>query len=434
MASMTADERITLASVRVTRTTGQPTAFVERFTITDPGAYEDIALSATAHRSPKGQPLTRTEVRFNGRLVWSGLDIANAGTLAVPQALSGSNTISVELWGAPGSAVTVTLSAKRKGLAWRVLAEENSGPQSNSNAAHNSSIYLPSEDAILVVEQTGDYQDGRLWRFSLATKDWRQLSATNWPRGKFRDYVLDPVRNELVVSWDGIGEIWAIPVNGGAWYLRHAASNWDSHYIGSFFFDRGRNRLSHLFGYGFGTYRSDFHAFHDGAWQAFTTSGDGVWPRISVCSLGAQNADGTSIFFSGGGGDANPAQQDPEPQYDDLLRFDLTTLRFTYLAPRRHRAGIDRICSAVAVAGTRLYRSGGVIYRTDDERSPDADPTNELQQFDGSEWRTLPTTNSPPSSWYRALMFYDPRRGDLVQVGGWNGARWVFAVHAIRID
>ena len=429
-----AAERVTLGSHRFVRTTGQPYTVVHTVSVVAPGDFDEVRLSARGERSSIGQPLTRAEVRFNGRLIWSGTQLLNAGTLFLPVTIGASNTISVQLWGAPGSAVVVELTAKQKRLTWRQLASDNSGPQSNNSGLHNSAIYLPEQDAILVVATPGDYRSGELWRFSLASHQWTQLPSDNWPSGKFRDYVLDPIRNEVVVAWDGIGEIWAIPVAGGRWYQRHAAPNWESHYIGSFFYDRDRDRLSHLFGYGLGTYRADYHYFADGAWRTAGVGGDPVWPRVPYCSLVALNSAGTAAFYSGGGGDANPAQQEPEPQYDDLLRFDLRTQTVTYLAPRRHRAGIDRACSALALVDDEVYRWGGLVYRTDDDRSYLADPTDELQRFESGSWRTIATENRPPALWHRTMMFHDPRRGDLVTVGGWNGTRWVFSIHAIRIE
>jgi hypothetical protein len=277
---------------------------------------------------------------------------------------------------------------------WRTLAAENSGPQSMSdNSRAKQAIYLPDHDAVLVIAGYGDYQGGELWRFSLDTREWTQLQADGWPIGKYRDFVHDPVTDELLVPWAGIGEIWAIPVTGGTWTRRAAAPNWESHYIGSFFWDPVRSRLSHLFGYGLGTFRDDYHFFDGTSWVLGTTGGDEVWPRVSAGTITAIDEAGTSVYFSGGSGDANPAQNNPEPGYDDLIRFDLETLSFEYLAPRAHTANVSRGGTALAVAEEKLYRWGGKIFTSDVWTNYDDVPTNELQVFQGGDWVNVPTLN-----------------------------------------
>lgn len=291
---------------------------------------------------------------------------------------------------------------------WRLLAPEGAGPGEFALVGADKKLitYAPELDAAFFAQISTDYTVGTLWRFSLATHTWTEIATSNWPNGKFRQVVYDPSTNEIVLGWDGLGDVYAVPAAGGAWYLRSGGGQGQSHYTGTFFFDRVKSRLSHVFGN---------HVVGDLLWSV---NSSGTWvsqalgtpqpQRISFCSAAVHS--GRYLPMSSGSF---------HTYWDDLIILDLQENRWIEVIPAVFGPAVGR-CPATAMIDDDLeeiYRFGG--HKAD----PPYPMTDDFQRLvsDGAgtySWAPVETVGDRPDARTMAGMFFDASRGDLVLVGG----------------
>ena len=304
------------------------------------------------------------------------------------------------------------------GTGWHLLAPKGSGP-----LEINASAHAPGLQAIFAARMW-DYQAGTLWRFDLRTNSWRQLTATNWPLGKYRNLVYDATNRRLLTYWDGLGQVYSIPDTGGAWSPEGSAGNLDQYYEAYAFFNPASRRLAVFAGYGFG------------AWQDLLWEWDGAgsqWvntPQSSPRPAPRFGHGPSTVAVDEGGKRAFLGQRSlgaASGGYDDLWSLDLRTNTWRNLIAPDSGANA-RLGSALAFASrTRLlYRFGGC--------SPIGGAgvcstmTNELRSArPGSAspaWTRIRNTGSPPSPRIQAGLYYDAPRHRLILISGLDGQSW----------
>jgi hypothetical protein len=126
------------------------------------------------------------------------------------------------------------------------------------------------------------------------------------------------------------------------------------------------------------------------------------------------------------GGIGRPTPEDRVERYDDMWSFDgtnWTEIEITNTPGRRFGAQ-----ATVDPRTNKLLLFGGIRVDTNAMGVETQVYTNDLWEWDGSAWREIPTTNTPPAR-ENAGFEYDPTTDSLVLFGGWSGFfrsdRWI---------
>ena len=306
---------------------------------------------------------------------------------------------------------------------WRLLAAHGAGPDLTGFAFFTT--YAEQLDAIFLLKNL-DGEVGELWRLDLATDSWSQMPLTNWPTGssaagsgKFRRIVYDPGGRRLLTYYDGLGQVWAVSENGGAWVEQGSNVNSDEYYVGAAFFDPVTQQLGVFGGYGFGTWRNTLWMFDRTtlAWRNESPSGEAPWPRIAP--EGALDVANARLYVTEGEGSASGSQAAGGQLLSDLWVLDLRAREWTNLVPVG-AAVINRQGTAMEHVGptNSLYRFGGHV-------SGGAGPlSSELLRLDldGATlaWSAVPVTGDSPAARLLPGLHHDSRRNRLVLVGGYH--------------
>jgi Tol biopolymer transport system component len=322
---------------------------------------------------------------------------------------------------APTSASASVAGQPGYPLTWTLLAPTSAYPGGNP-AGVSASTYAPSRDAVFFAEAP-DYGVGQLARFDLASNSWTLIPTTGWPIGKFRRVVHDPVNGRILTYWDGIGEVWAVNENGGAWQMIGGQPNSDQYYEAGAFWDPVRRQLAVFAGYGFFRTKNTLHEFapSSGQWSILPATGAAPWPRIGP--MVSTDASKGRLFIAGGEGSPSGDQFDPQARIlDDFWVLNLNTLRWRNLIPLG-AGGLIRSGGAIAYVGseTLVYRFGGAdgkpgTYHNDLYRAPIGDGT--------TSFAPVVTQGVPPSPRAGSGLYFDEPRNRLILVGGFDGWRW----------
>lgn len=412
--SVVADARTELlGSTTFERRRGAPALESIDFGVTDPSSFEDVLLEAEVRPGPAGKGGTPVEVLLNGEVVLDEV-VRTTTRFELPVSVSSDNVLQVRLAGTPGSTAVIRITANRIIPRWVRLSAENEGPHNTPVTGRVVSTYAPELDAVFVVEYSGDFGPGQLWRFDLATRAWTFVPTTGWPVGKVRQYHYDPDTNEILVAWDGLGTVWSVSATGGAWSVKQPDALRQTHFTGSFFYDRANNQFTHMFGFGFGSTRRELHTLGATGW-VLEPWAPGPVPRarVSWC-YHTTDQDGRFMYLSGGHNEFGDI-------WDDLWTFDLVTRSWTEVISEAAAAD-DRQCAGMAhVDGDLgLYRFGGalgfVTYLDELQRLE--------AQADGSvAWEPVAVEGDRPIPRVASLMIFDRRRGELVLFGGFSDAK-----------
>jgi hypothetical protein len=312
-------------------------------------------------------------------------------------------------------------------VGWRLIAAKGSGP-----ANVNASAHAPNLRAIFAA-QMFDYQAGTLWRFDLRTDKWTQLSATNWPIGKYRNLIYDAPNRRLLTYWDGLGQVYAIPETGGAWTAEGSASNLDTYYEGYSFLNPVSRRLSVFAGYGFGTWKDLMWEWDGvaGQWLNIPQSTPRPAPRFG------HGPATVAVDFAGARAFLGQRSLGAAPgNYDDLWMVDLRTYTWRNLIAPDSGARA-RLNSALAYAQrtSTLYRFGGcspitavAVCTTFTKELRSAKPNSTTVA-----WSLIKFTGTAPSGRMQSGLFFDAPRNRLILVSGVDAISWQDDVWAYNL-
>ncbi len=312
---------------------------------------------------------------------------------------------------------TPALSVEPAGAAgWTPLAPKGAG---GTNL--NASVYIPEAD-VVIAGFMPDYGVGELWRFSLRTNSWSRLPASNWPSGKYRRLVHDPVRRRLITYWDGLGQVYTIPEGGGQWTPDGSAGNQDHYYEAYPFWNPVSRRLSIFGGYGFGTWKDDLLAWDGNDWSGVAQSNVRPEARFGTGS-GSVAVDGRGARVFLGQRHRGAAGGN----YDDLWTLDLRSGQWRELIPPSSDSAARTISPLAYVPRTRqLFRFGGC--RPIDDPGLCTNPSGELlvtiPDHPSPRWKRISDGPVSPSGRYAGALYYDARRHRLILMGGHGANGW----------
>ena len=385
------------------RSTGKPVDQTSTFAA-DPGARYLIDINDDSTQGADGS------VTLNGQVLLAPRTSSDSGArhIQVSIALLAENTLSVRLTGKPGSRLTISIRA----LGWRLLTP--GGPMPLSAFA-----YAPALGAIFAASMN-DYAAGALWRLDLATAQWSQVQAFNWPIGKYRKLIYDAPNHRLLTYWDGLGQVFAIPETGGSWTPIGSAGNSDQYYEAYAFLDPETDRLAVFGGYGFGTFKNSFWEWDtpSNAWVSVAQGAVSPDPRFGSEEVALDPA-GHRAFLGQRHLGVTPGA------YDDLWSLDLDTYTWTNLIPPYTGTGASGGSALVYVPSSHtLYRFGGS--RSLYDFSPDSQFYYAKPDSIPVAWTPIPGAFPTPGPRVNSGFYYDAPRNRLVLVGG-DGASDVWA-------
>ena len=308
---------------------------------------------------------------------------------------------------------------------WKLIA---SAEDFGADAFSTSSFALREHQ--VYVAAAPDFGVGRLARFDLRTDRWESIPTSNWPIGKFRRIVFDPTHHEVVTYWDGLGEVYSVPEDGGAWTKVGNDANSDSYYEGGAFWDPVAHRVATFGGYGFGTWHNTLWEFDrsSSSWTLTQTSTNAPWPRIAPSV--ALDEKGGRLFVTSGEGSPSGNQSDPqERRLNDLWQLDLATHTWVNLIALSDGEAPYGVSLAYVRPLDALFRFGGV--------------NSSNVHLDGLEiadrsatplsFRTVEVSGPRPSARRAAALYYDRHRHRLVLFGGYDGNRYVPEVWSLEL-
>ena len=306
-----------------------------------------------------------------------------------------------------------------KPFTWRKLAGPPAATPGLASTAH-----APGSRYVYAAFMP-DYGVGRLFRFDLETDRWEEVATTNWPIGKYRRLILDPVNQRLITYWDGLGQAYAVSVRGGAWLPIGNSGNSEEYYEGYSFWNPLSRSVNHFAGYGFFTFKSTlWELTSTGSWSALPTSGTGPAPRFGTRALAVDKLRNQAYIGEQVRGAAGNS--------DDLWQLDLATRTWKELIPlnasvfRRVGSGL----TSVSPLANQLVRFGG------HELTP-GDPFSapDLLVFDlarnAEDFVVVRTSGTPPEPRVGPGVFFDHPRRRVVVVSGFGANGWLDDVWAV---
>jgi hypothetical protein len=362
-----------------------------------------VQLVATL-RDRYGNVLTGRDIAW----MTSNSTVATVTTDGLTRGVSvGTATVSAESEGQQGAAAVTVQSP-----GWHMVQS-----RSATGVALTASAYAEDLDAVFAAGMY-EYAAGTLWRLDLSTDAWTQVPAGNWPIGKYRKLLYDRQRHRLVTYWDGLGQVYSIPVSGGNWTADGSAGNSEQYYEAYAFMNPVNNRLTTFAGYGYGSWKNLIWEWDAGGnrWTQIATSGAVPDPRFGSWRNAVVDQPNERVFIGERSLGATPGN------YDDLWVLNLRTYQFTNrIGPSTGPAA--RLGSAMAYDGAShtLFRFGGVtLYGyvlTADFTSSKPDETSVA-------WSPMPASSVTPSARYLSGLHFDSRRRRLILVSGIDGSAW----------
>ena len=310
---------------------------------------------------------------------------------------------------------------------WVTLAASPVEPTIGTAMTH-----VPDESAIYAIVGGGDYQPHSLWRLDLTTDAWSEISTSDFPIGKYRSVVHDPVHHQLLTYWDGRGQVWAVSEAGGAWQPVGSEPDQQEWYQGAAFWHPVQNRLALFGGYGFFHWQNTLFEFDREAstWSLTDQSATRPWPRFAT-QYGLDEA-GNVLYMEGGQGYPSGSQFDGTYLLNDTWRLDLATNSWTQLVPY-DPAVTPHMGSALDVVPPEnaLYRFAGTL------SADDTHPVNDLYRLDltsaSPKWEPVATAGTPPTPRTLPAMYFDAPRKRLVVIGGFDPSRTRLDTYALML-
>lgn len=296
-------------------------------------------------------------------------------------------------------------TAAGNAFSWRKLA----GPPTGTIVNLSYSAHVP-RSRYIYAGFFPDYGVGRLFRFDLETDRWAEISTSGWPSGKYRHFVIDEINGRLVTFWDGLGQAWAVGLEGGAWFPVGAAGEGQEYYEGYAFWNPVSKAVSRFAGYGFFTFKNTLWELGtNGSWNLIPTAAPKPSPRFGSRAQTVDRAKLRAYFAEESRGAAGLS--------DDLWELDLTTLQWRNLIPldaspfRRIGSGLTslapmssdllRFGGQEAVFGSSVHYNDVLLYR------PGA-----------TDYVRVATTGTPPEPRRHPGVFFDWARQRVVVIGG----------------
>lgn len=402
--------------------------------ITSGDAFRSLAVAATC-----GSTITVTNTGSRGaRVSWVDPVAAREGVMSVPArgASAAQATLSFDVAGAStvrirfGTSVVGTVSLPsptpcREGavLSWTLL-----GAATTTGGAAVHSVLAEQANAIFTSDGP-DYGAGRVWRIDLSTNQSTELASSNYPSGKFRQLLHDPVRGTLVTYWDGLGQAYEMPETGGAWTPVGSSGSSDEYYEAAAFWNPVSSSVNVWGGYGFGSWKNALWSLDatNGAWTVLPATGALPWGRGQASS--AVDATGRRLFITGGEGSSSGQQFAPDQQFlSDLWSLDLASMQWTNIIPVGQGTAAKLGPIAYVQGEDALYRFGGVV---------NGAMTNQLHRvtLSSSTPAFVPVSvyGTLPSPRYSFGLHYDAARHRLVLVSGYNGANYLNDLWELRL-
>jgi hypothetical protein len=381
--------------VTYVRSAGKPTLEASTFPA-DPGGRYVI----TIDRDPR--PGANASITLNGQVLVApgATDDTVTGPIQLPVSLAAQNTLAVRLTGRPGSTFTLTI----KSLGWHLVSP---------GVAPVLRVFADAPElGAIFAAYLPDYEAGSLWRFDVATAQWTELQALNWPIGKYRKLVYDAPNHRLLTYWDGLGQVFAIPETGGSWAPLGSAGNSQEYYEAYAFLDPVTDRLAVFGGYGYGTFKNTFWEWDSGAnaWVAMPQGAIRPDTRFGTEEVAIDPAAHRAILGQRHLGETAGA-------YDDLWSYDLISHTWTNLIPPYTGPGASG-GSALAYVPTShtLYRFGGTrgLY----DFTPDSQFYFAKPDSTSVVWTAIPSVAPSPGPRVNSGFYYDAPRNRLLLIGG----------------
>ena len=308
---------------------------------------------------------------------------------------------------------------------WHRLSPDGTGP--NLSGGYDLSFaYDETSQALFSLKYEYDnHTPSELWRFDLDTESWALIPATGWPsNGGYRSFAFDPASDSLLMWASGIGEVYGIPVSGGAWTLLGGGPNQNTYFFHAYTLDR--NGKAFAFGGYNGTFHNDLLRFtrSAGTWQTLSPTGGEPYPRTGA-SMASDPGDDAIYLLGGEGSDSGSW---PGYGLRDLWQLDLPTLTWTNLLPAGSATVMDVGLSVAhdPSAGV-LYAFGG--------RTVAAPPiySNTVSSYtlgSSTDFNPINAIGDPPLTRELAFAFWDESRGRLIMAGGRGPVDGTLIVHS----
>ncbi len=202
--------------------------------------------------------------------------------------------------------------------------------------------------------------DGIFWKYDIQSNLFTQLPVTGWP-GVVGQKIYNPDENTIWLTLNGRGQVYRLPVTGGAVTLVGASGASTADYSNVGFWNSVTHKFSTVFGYGLGAVRNWRWEFgtNDSNWVQIeaNTPGRAPWQRV-IDGNGTATLDigGQRLFVYGemGNSTGNQGQLDAGfsnngNQFDwlkDLWELDFKSNTWTNLIP----------------LNTSIPIAGGIVY------------------------------------------------------------------------
>ena len=296
----------------------------------------------------------------------------------------------------------VALIGRRTGpLTWKKLA----GSPTGGYVGLSFSAHAQGERYIYAGAMPDD-APGRLFRFDLDRNRWEEIPTTSWPIGKYRHFVLDRLKNRLIVHWDGLGQAYAVSTRGGAWHPVGSSANSEEYYEAYLFWNPRTQAMNVFGGYGSSTMKNTLWEHGpSGEWHPVATRGPAPSPRLGGRAIAVDEVWGKVYLGEESGG-------------DDLWELDLGTRTWRQLlglnqsAHRRHGSGM----TVTYPLAHELLRFGGK-----DVAMTDPPSFRDVLVYDlrkKGDWVQLETRGTPPEPRVSPGVFFDSRHGRVIVLGG----------------